>query len=77
MAKHRLAQRQPSYRLLWWLAPLAATFVGGTLAAALILPGPQPSAAEKAAQLTALPNLHPDPTTSEEPQAYLSALGGR
>ena len=73
MAKHRLAQRQHPYQLLWWLAPLAATFVGGAGAVALILPGPPPAAAEKAAQLTALP--HPDPTASEESQAYLSALG--
>jgi len=75
VAKHRLAQRRPSYRLLWWLAPLAATFVGGALAAALVLPSPQPTAAETAAQLTALPSPHIDSTTSDESQAYLSALG--
>jgi hypothetical protein len=59
--------------VLWWLVPLAAALVGGTLTAALELPGPQPSATEKAAQLTTLP--HADPTTTEEARAYLNALG--
>lgn len=73
MAKHRLAQRQHSYRVLWWLIPLGAALAGGTLTAALVLPGSQPTATEKAAQLTTLP--HPDPTTTEEARAYLNALG--
>ncbi|MBV9058453.1 MAG: hypothetical protein JOZ09_04750 [Pseudonocardiales bacterium] len=73
VAKHRLAQRQHSYRVLWWLIPVAAALVGGTLTAALVLPGPQPTATQKAAQLTTLP--HPDPTTTEEARAYLNALG--
>jgi hypothetical protein len=72
VAKHRLAQRQHSYRVLWWLIPLGAALAGGTLTAALMLPGSQPTAT-KAAQLTTLP--HPDPTTTEEARAYLNALG--
>jgi hypothetical protein len=73
VAKHRLAQRQYSYRVLWWLIPLAAALVGGTLTAAIVLPGAEPTATQKAAQLTTLP--HPDPTTTEEARAYLNALG--
>ena len=42
--------------------------------AALVLPGSQPTATETAAQLTTLPH-HPDPTTAEEPRAFLNSLG--
>jgi hypothetical protein len=49
-----------------------AALAGGTLRAALVLHGSQPTAT-KAAQLTTLP--HPDPTTTEESRAYLNALG--
>lgn len=73
MAKHRLAQRQDSFRVLWWLIPVAAALTGGTLTAALMLSGPQPTATENAAQSSILPR--PDPTTTEEARAYLNALG--